>query len=194
MVTLVVLIIVAVLLASSYYFLVPSDTSKNRPITVQAGDMLVDLTDLPKGWEVIGSSSTNYLNKTYPVASGLNSWAEGHFNSTDNGKNWEMSVLITSWNSTGIAQEGQGPAGNGKDTNYTSIDLGDEGIRFLPAFLSNDTLLMESRSAMYDFRVGNVFVSVFFDAHGSNIYYDTAWMKGMVDIQAAKVYQVGLPG
>jgi hypothetical protein len=188
-VTLIAIIVIAlVLVAGAFYFLVIQNPYNNRPIKAGPSSIVLTATDLPAGWTVSRSTVTGYKNFSKDVVSGLNWWAEGEYDYSSNNKTWHLGISILSWNSTGQAHdEYSWTVDDGGNIDWSSVSLGEEGCILMGSFASNDSAGRESYGASYAFRVGNVLVDATFDANGSNIYYDTAWMKGILDIQAQKV-------
>jgi hypothetical protein len=186
----VILMIAVVLVAGAFYFLVIQNPYNNRPIKAEPDKIVMTLADIPSGWTVNRTNSYSYHNSTSTIAPGLNWGAESQYNYSSAGKTWNLLVFVSSWNSTGLAHEQYlGSANNGGNIDSTPISLGDEGCIQMGSFASNGSSARESYNANYAFRVGNIVVNAMFDADGSNVFYSTDWMKGILEIQASKLYR-----
>jgi hypothetical protein len=184
-----IIVVAIVIVSGAFYFLVIQNSNNQRPI--KAGPDMIVLTkaDLPAGWTV-NTSIVNSFENTSGAGPGWNWGAESGYTYPYNGTILQFGITIESWNSTGLAHEQYlGMLDDWKDTGSTPISLGDEGSMLKTSFAANDSAGMVAYSAAYAFRVGNVFVTAGFYANGTNLYYETAWMRQMVDIQSAKLYQ-----
>jgi len=178
-----------VIVSGAFYFLVIQNPYNNRPIKAGPDAIVLTKADLPAGWTV-NISIVNSFDNSSGVSPGWNWGAESAYAYSYNGTSMQLSIFVESWNSSGLAHEQYlGMLNAMGDSGSTPVSLGDEGSMFMGSFASNDSAGRESYSAGYAFRVGNVFVNAGFYANGTNLYYETEWMKGMMDLQSAKLYQ-----
>ncbi len=189
-VAVVAIIVTAIVIVSgAFYVMVVHSPYNQRPIKAGPDSIVLTKADLPAGWTV-NTSIVNSFENTTGATPGWNWGAESAYVYSYNGTTVQLGIFVESWNSTGLAHEQYlGTLNDWKDSGTDPISLGDEGCVLKTNFGPNDSAGMISYSADYAFRVGNVFVSAGFYANGTNLYYETAWMKGMVDIQSAKLYQ-----
>jgi hypothetical protein len=184
----VAIVIAAVLVSGAFYFLVVQN-SDQRPIKAGADAIVLTKADLPAGWTV-NTSFVNSFENTTGATPGWNWGAESAYAYSYNGTTLQFGIFVESWNSTGLAHEQYlGMLNDWKESGSSPISLGDEGSMLKTIFATNDSAGWVEYSADYAFRVGNVFVTAGFYANGTNLYYETAWMKGMVDLQSDKLYQ-----
>ncbi len=185
-----IIVIAIVLVSGAFYFLVIQNPYNNRPIKAGPSSIVMSSADMPSGWTVYSSNAYSYENSTVYGDIGWNWWTATDYNYTTESKTWHLGITVTSWNSTGLADEQYAwTVDDGGNIDWTSISLGEEGGILIGSFASNDSAGRESYNAVYAFRVGNVLVNAVFDANGSNVFYDTPWMKSILDIQAAKISQ-----
>ena len=183
-----IIVIAIVLVSGAFYVLVIQNPYNNRPIKAGSTSIVMTDSDLPSGWTVSRVDAYSYENTTVDGGIGWNWWTATDYNYSSGGKIWHLGITVTSWNSTGLAREQyQWTVDDGGNIDWASVHLGEEGSILMGSFASNDSSGRESYNALYAFRVGNVLVNALFDANGANMYYDTDWIKGILDIQAAKI-------
>jgi hypothetical protein len=180
-----IFVVAAVVVIGAFCFLAYQNSRNDGLIKADFDTAIVNSADLPSGWSTYLTEVYSYTNTTGIDNPEWNWNGMRFFNYSSDGRTWHLTIYATLWNSTVKAHEDYyaGSISIGWPE-YIPIQLGDEGCSVLP----NDTVVPESQIAMYHFRVGNIYVEASFDADGTNIQNDAAFMKGIMDIQAAKFY------